>query len=171
MSPEIHGALVGGALGGVVVLTGIWVESWLAGRRTREERRHRLVIEGTDVLNRARPLICSGGLLVVSPGSAEGQLAISDVQKVFDLGLDLFHSTRRLDPRGRRIRHEALDFIARWNAANAARREDKPYSLEELNRIDLARLRLAVWGRRGDTKIEQLVLHYRMNGLTDTSEM
>ena len=170
MSPEIHGALVGGALGGIVVLIGICFEAWIAGRRSRDERRRRLLIEGTDVINRARPLICAGGLLADSPGTVEATRAVSDVQRVFDLGLDVLQSTRRTDRRSKQIRSAAIDLIARWSAANSARHDGKPFALEEVNNIDLGRLRGAVLGKRTEVDIENLVLHYRLSGFSEDVE-
>ena len=162
MTPEIHGALVGGAVGGLVAVTAAWATVRFDHRALRQERRQDMLLGLADAMNRARlHLRPEGSLATKNPSAETGP----ELQEVHDRLLSIFHGSRRWERRGRRIQSEAMREIARWTAAAEAARSRHPFEWPQLLKLGPERLRSAIWPAGDEADIEGLVALFREKGL------
>src|SRR4051812_36572221 len=105
--------------GGTAVL-GISLAEGLLRRRTHRQRLQTLAREIEPQLVNFRQLVCAGGPLAVSPGSAQGQTLVHEVFGMFGMLAEMILLAPKRRRKWKRIRGLLVDLDARCHHALSA---------------------------------------------------
>jgi hypothetical protein len=145
---QMDAAIVGGLISGVLVLGGVLLSEIAVRSRERASRRAALITELTPRLRQAAELAGPGGILAVSPGSAQGIEALIEVIATFGLVNELL-STASGVPWGwrKKFRQQCLWIAALMYIACM----DPPLNAEQAKQLNAVALREAS-GHRANPK-------------------
>jgi hypothetical protein len=168
VSPEVHAALVGGALAGLTVVLGVGLTEWCSRVRSRrqaiEDATHRLTI----VVPHVTIAFSQRGRTTVDRSS--GAPWFDHYEEVLHLTSLIRRSARWPMRRATAIRREVEDLAARIFGADLAADSDGRYltsaQLLEITTLGLSRVVFAK-----TLNLDELSQHYRESGPTPRPEL
>jgi hypothetical protein len=169
VSVEIHAAIIGGALAGLVVVLGVVLTEWLTRIRTR----------GHEVGQAAHDLVINLPIALLYMSSAPpdddkpgfGSKAWEANQRVTDAMFRIDRLTRRRPMRHRQaIRRELDDLSARFTALEVRNYQGQMYTARDLQlRVNAGRLFQAAVGDR-EGPLDEAIERYIESGIPELSD-